>query len=57
MEDQKTIIISDKETLLLIVSAIILAGIAANYSTVSPSQTHALVARGEAQYLLDIILE
>ena len=57
MEDQKTIIIMDKETLLFLASAIIVAGIAANYSTVCPSDSHALVAKGVAQRLMDSILK
>ena len=56
MEDQTTIILT-KEQLLIICSAIIIAGIASNYSTVSPSSTHLLVAQGLAQSLLDSILK
>ena len=54
MEDQTTIILT-KEQLLIICTAIIIAGIASNYSTVSPSSSHVLVAKGLAQSLLDSI--
>ena len=54
MEEQTTIIL-DKEQLLILCSAIIIAGIASNYSTVSPTNTHVLVAQGLAQSLLDSI--
>ena len=53
MEEQKIII--DKEALLFIASAIIVAGMASNYSTVCPSKTHALVAQGVAKHLMKII--
>lgn len=49
--------ISQKDQLLVITSAIILAGMAANYSTVSPSSTHTAVARVRAKELLDDILK
>ena len=55
MEEQKTIIIIDKESLLFLASAIILAGMASNYSTRYPSETHALVAQGVAKFLLTSI--
>lgn len=54
MEEQTTFILT-KEQLLIICSAIIIAGIASNYSTVSPTSTHLLVAKGLAQSLLDSI--
>ena len=54
MEDKTTIILT-KEQLLIICSAIIIASIASNYSTVSPTSTHLLVAKGLAQSLLDSI--
>ncbi len=54
MEDQTTIILT-KEQLLIICTAIIIAGIASNYATVSPSTTHLLVAKGVAKSLLDSI--
>lgn len=53
MEEQKIII--DKEVLLFIASAIIVAGMASNYSTVCPSKTHALVAQGVAKHLMEKI--
>ena len=52
MEEDKTI--TQREFLLIITSAIILAGKAANYSTVFPSIT---LARGLAEELLDSILD
>lgn len=52
MEEDKTI--TPREHLLIITSAIILAGKAANYSTVFPSIT---LARGLAEELLDSILK
>lgn len=55
MEDKKTIIIIDKEALLFLASAIILAGMASNYSTRYPSETHALIANGVANKLMEII--
>ena len=55
MEDQKTIIVIDKETLLFLASAIIVAGMASNYSTVCPSETHAIVANSVAKKLMEII--
>ena len=57
MEDQKTIIILDKETLLFLATAIILAGIASNYSTVWPSESHERVAKGVARHLMDTIFK
>lgn len=53
MEEQKIII--DKEVLLFIASAIIVAGIASNYGTISPSKTHVLIAKGVAKSLMEII--
>ena len=55
MEEEKTI--TEKEKLLFISSSIILAGMASNYSTRYPSETHALVAKGVATILLDSILK
>ena len=54
MEEQTTIILN-KEQLLIICSAIIIAGIASNYSTVSPSISHSCIAKNLAQSLLDSI--
>lgn len=55
MEEDKTI--SKREELLVIASAIIIAGIAANYSTICPSNSHLWVARGLSKELLDSILD
>ena len=54
MEEQTTIILN-KEQLLILYSASIIAGIASNYSTVSPTNTHLLVAKCLAQSRLDSI--
>ncbi len=56
MEQQNLTISFDREQLLFIASVIILAGIASNYSTVSPSSSHAIVARSVAEDLLNSIL-
>jgi hypothetical protein len=55
MEEQKTIIVIDKESLLFLASAIIVAGMASNYSTICPSETHALIAQGLAKHLMEKI--
>ena len=52
MEEEKTI--TQREQLLVITSAIILAGLASNYSTTSPS---IILARGYAKERLDNILD
>ena len=52
MEEEKTI--TQREQLLVITSAIILAGMASNYSTTSPS---IILAIGYAKELLDSILD
>lgn len=54
--EERTIILS-KEQLLLITSSIIIAGMAANFSTVCPSDSHALIAKGVAQRLMDTVLK
>ena len=54
MEEQTTPILT-KEQLLILCSSIILAGIASNYSTVSPSVSHSCIAKDLAQSLLDSI--
>lgn len=53
-KEEKTI--TTREQLLVITSAIILAGMAANYSTVSPSSIHSIIARALAEELLETIL-
>jgi len=55
MEEEKTI--TPREQLLAVCSAIILAGIVSNYSSVGPSSTHIIWARGTARDLLDSILD
>ena len=52
MEEEKTI--TPREQLLVITSAIILAGMASNYYTTRPS---IILARGYAKELLDNILD
>ena len=51
MEEEKTI--TTREQLLVITSAIILAGIVSNYSSVGPSFSHIIVAKGAAKDILD----
>ena len=53
--EQNTITLS-REQLLVITSAIILSGIAANYSTVSPS-THSTIAMSLARELMGDFLK
>ena len=55
MEEQTTIIVLSKEQLLVFTAAIILAGICSNYSTLGPSTSHILVAKGAAKELIDRI--
>lgn len=55
MEEEKTI--TPREQLWIITTAIILAGITANYSTVSASSSHIIVARGAARDILASILD
>ena len=57
MEEKNITIYLNKEQLIYLASAIILAGIASNYSTVSPSTSHALVAKCAAEDLLNRILK
>ena len=55
MQEQNITIRFDREQLLFLASVIIVAGIASNYSTVSPSAFHGLVARSVAQSILDSV--
>ena len=55
MEEEKTI--TPREQLLVITSAIILAGIVSNYSSVGPNTTHIIVANVTAKNLLANILD
>ena len=57
MEEQNITIYLDRKQLLFLASALIVAGIASNYSTVCPSTTHAIVARSVAEELLNRILK
>ena len=53
MEEQNLTIRFDREQLFFLASVIIVAGIASNYSTVSPSSFHGILARSLAQSILD----
>jgi hypothetical protein len=53
--EEKTI--TPREQLWIITTAIILAGITANYSTVSPSSSHIIVAKVAARDILSSILD
>ena len=57
MEEQKPRTLSEREQLLLIMTAIIVAGMASNYSTVSPTSSHIYVATGVAKDILKIVLQ
>ena len=55
MEEEKTV--TPREQLLVITSAIILAGIVSNYSSVGPSFSHIIAAKGAARDILESILD
>lgn len=55
MEEEKNI--TRREQLLVITSAIILAGIVSNYSSVGPSFSHIIAAKGAARDILESILD
>ena len=55
MEEEKTI--TQREQLWIITSAIILAGIVSNYSSVGPSSSHSVVGKAAARDILDSILD
>lgn len=55
MEEEKTI--TPREQLMVITTAIILAGIVSNYTTVGPSSSHVIVAKGAARDILATILD
>ena len=54
MEESKTI--STRDQLMILATAIILGGIASNYSITYPSSSHLCMAKGLAKELLDSIL-
>ena len=56
-EQTPTIILVSREQLLVLTTAIIVAGIAANYSTVCPSTSHVYIARGVARFILESTLD
>ena len=57
MEEQNHTPLSTREQLSLVLVAIIVAGMAANYSTVSPTPTHIYIAQGIAKDILKIVLK
>lgn len=57
MEEQNTQPLSAREQLFLIMTAIIVAGIASNYSTTCPSASHIYVAKGVARDIFKIVLK
>ena len=54
MEEQNAQPLSPRDQLLLIMISIIVAGMASNYSTVSPTTTHIYVAQGVARDIFKI---
>ena len=54
MEESKTI--STRDQLMILATAIILGGIASNYSITYPSSSHLCMAKGLAKELLNSIL-
>ena len=57
MEEQNTQPLSTREQLFLIMTAIIVAGIASNYSTTCPSTSHIYVAKGVVRDIFKIVLK
>ena len=57
MEDQNTKPLSSREQLILIMTTIIVAGMAANYSTACPGHSHIYIAKGVARDILKIVLK
>ena len=57
MEEQNPHPLSPREQLLLIMTAIIVAGMAANYSTTCPSTSHIYVAQGVVRDIFKIVLK
>ena len=54
--EKEPILISEKERLLILTTAIIVAGIASNYSTICPSESHFLIARSLARTIVNYFL-
>ena len=54
--EETPIIISERERLLILTTAIIVAGIASNYSTICPSESHFLIARSLARTIVNYYL-
>ncbi len=57
MEEQNTQPLSSREQLFLIMTTILVAGMAANYSTACPSTSHIYIAKGVARDILKIVLK
>ena len=57
MEEQTPKPLSPREQLFLIMTSIIVAGIASNYSTICPSTTHIYVAQGVARDIFKVVLK
>ena len=57
MEEQNHTPLSIREQLSLVLVAIIVAGMAANYSTPCPTTTHIYIAQGIAKDILKIVLK
>lgn len=57
MEEQNTQPLSPRDLIILIMTSIIVAGMASNYSTVSPTTTHIYVAQGVARDIFKIVLK
>ena len=54
--EENPIIISERERLLILSTAIIVAGIASNYSTICPSESHVCIARSLAKIIVNYYL-
>ena len=54
--EEPPIIISERERLLILTTAIIVAGIASNCTTVCPSESHFLIARSLARIIVNYYL-
>ena len=54
--EENPIIISERERLLILTTAIIVAGIASNYSTICPSESHVCIARSLARTIVNYFL-
>lgn len=57
MEEQNKQPLSSREQLFLIMTAIIVAGMASNYSTTCPSTSHICIAKGVARDIFKLVLK